>query len=191
MAFPWRPVPNDFCGVGCRLDWVCVVQQQFWNLYMRLNDQVPPTGHPGCTFIDLYQRTVTLTRATLPTLHILMQGGRMRRYTGLLFKRGASLVFAAVLAVSMVGFVQADRLTTGNDLMRHCVSSPDNFCAGYIGGVIDTSHTLFCIPPDVSKREIINITIIFLRDHSDKLGLYAPNLIIKAMRTAFPCNDGM
>ena len=114
----------------------------------------------------------------------------MRRHRISIFKAGTNLVFAAVLAVAMTGIAQANRLTTGNDLMQHCVTSPDNFCAGYIGGVIDTSHTLFCIPPEATKREIINITIIFLRDHSDKLGLYAPNLIIKAMRTAFPCKDG-
>ena len=96
---------------------------------------------------------------------------------------------AAVLAVSMIGTVQA-RLTTGNALMQRCIASPDNFCAGYIGGVIDTSHALFCFPPEVTKREIINITIIYLRDHPKTLGMYAPNLVINAMRAAFPCKDG-
>jgi len=114
----------------------------------------------------------------------------MRRHRILLFKGRMNLIFGAFLAVSMIGIVHADHLTTGNDLMQHCVDSPDSFCAGYIGGVIDTSHTLFCIPHEVTKREIINITIVFLRDHSDKLGLYAPNLVIKAMRAAFPCVDG-
>lgn len=114
----------------------------------------------------------------------------MRDHRRFLLRGRTNLILAAVLAVSMVGIVQADHLTTGNDLMQHCVASPDSFCAGYIGGVIDTSHTLFCIPPGVTKREIINITIVYLRDHSDKLGLYAPNLVIKAMRTAFPCKDG-
>ena len=114
----------------------------------------------------------------------------MRRHRRSLFKRGMNLVFAALVAVSMVGIVQADHLTTGNDLMQHCLVSPENFCAGYIGGVIDTSHALFCFPPEVTKREIINITIVYLRDHSDKLGLYAPNLIINAMRAVFPCKNG-
>ena len=114
----------------------------------------------------------------------------MRGHRRFLLRGRTNLIFAAVLAVSMVGIVQADHLTTGNDLMQHCVASPDSFCAGYIGGVIDTSHTLFCFPPGVTKREIINITIVYLRDHSDKLGLYAPNLVIKAMRAAFPCKDG-
>ena len=114
----------------------------------------------------------------------------MRRHRRSLFKGGANLIFAAALAVSMVGIVQADHLTTGNDLMQHCLASPDSFCAGYIGGVIDTSHALFCFPPEVTKREIININIVYLRDHSDQLGLYAPNLVIKAMRAAFPCKDG-
>jgi hypothetical protein len=114
----------------------------------------------------------------------------MRRYSGFLFRGIPSLIAATVLAVLMVGTSHA-RLTTGNDLMQHCVASPDSFCAGYIGGVIDMSHALFCFPPDVTKREIINITIIYLRDHSDLLGLYAPNLVIKAMRTTFPCKDGM
>jgi hypothetical protein len=114
----------------------------------------------------------------------------MRRYSGFLLRRKTSLIVVAVLAVSMTGIVQATHLTTGNDLMQHCVASPDSFCAGYIGGVIDTSHALFCFPPEVTKREIINITIVYLRDHSDLLGLYAPNLVIKAMRATFPCKDG-
>ena len=100
-----------------------------------------------------------------------------------------NLIVATVLAILMVGTSHA-RLTTGNDLMQHCIASPDSFCAGYIGGVIDTSHSLFCFPPEITKREIINITILYLHDHSQKLGLYAPNLVIKAMRAAFPCKDG-
>ena len=100
-----------------------------------------------------------------------------------------NLIVAVVLAVSMVETVES-RLTTGNDLMQHCIAAPDSFCAGYIGGVVDTSHALFCFPPEVDKREIINITIMYLRDHPKKLGLYAPNLVIKAMRAAFPCKDG-
>lgn len=96
---------------------------------------------------------------------------------------------AALLAASLVGTVQA-RLTTGNDLMQHCIAAPDSFCAGYIGGVVDTSHAMFCFPPEVSKRQIINITIMYLHDHPKKLDLYAPSLVIKAIRAAFPCEDG-
>ena len=114
----------------------------------------------------------------------------MRRHRRSLFKGGMNLIFDALVAVSMVGIVQADHLTTGNDLMQHCLASPDSFCAGYIGGVIDTSHALFCFRPEVTKREIINITIVYLRDHPDKLGLYAPNLVINAMRAVFPCKNG-
>ena len=113
----------------------------------------------------------------------------MKRHRNSLFRGRTKLIVAAVLAASMVGTVQA-RLTTGNDLMQHCIAAPDSFCAGYIGGVVDTSHALFCFPPEVDKREIINITIMYLRDHPKKLGLYAPNLVIKAMRAAFPCKDG-
>lgn len=100
-----------------------------------------------------------------------------------------SLFTAAALSVLISGSVQA-RLTTGADLMQHCITAPDNFCAGYIGGVIDTSHALFCFPADINKRDIINITIMYLRDHPEKLELYAPNLVIRAMREAFPCRDG-
>ena len=98
-------------------------------------------------------------------------------------------IVATVLAVSMAGSVQA-RMTTGNDLLQRCIASPDTFCAGYVGGVIDTSHALFCFSPEISKREIINITIMYLHDHPKMLDMYAPNLVIKAMRAAFPCKDG-
>lgn len=100
-----------------------------------------------------------------------------------------NLILAAVLAVSLAGTVAA-KPTTGGDLMQHCVTAPDDFCAGYVGGVIDTSHSLFCFPADVTKRQIVNIIIMYLRDHPKKLGLYAPSLVIKATRAAFPCNDG-
>ena len=101
-----------------------------------------------------------------------------------------NLVVATVLLLTfMAGTAQA-RMTTGNDLMEHCMTAPDNFCAGYIGGVIDTSHALFCFPPDITKRQIINITITYLRDHPKKLEMYAPNLVIRSMRAAFPCKDG-
>ena len=114
----------------------------------------------------------------------------MRRQRGSLFKGRTNFIFTAVLVVSMIDTVQADHLITGNDLMRRCIASPDNFCAGYIEGVIDTSHALFCVPHAVTRRERINMTIVYLHAHPDKLGLYAPNLVIKAMRTAFPCKDG-
>jgi len=100
-----------------------------------------------------------------------------------------NLIAATVLAISLTGTVQA-RLTTGNDLMQHCIAAPDSFCAGYIGGVIDTSHAMFCFPSEVTKRQIINITIMYLHDHPKILDLYAPSLVIKATRTAFPCEDG-
>ena len=95
----------------------------------------------------------------------------------------------AVLACLLNGTVQS-KPTTGNDLMQHCTAAPDDFCAGYIGGVIDTSHALFCFPPDASKKQIINITIMYLHDHPEKLHLFAPSLVIKAMRAAYPCKDG-
>ena len=99
------------------------------------------------------------------------------------------LIFAAVLAALLAGPVQA-RPTTGGDLMQHCITAPDDFCAGYVGGVIDTSHSLFCFPADVTKRQIINIAIIYFHDHPELLHLFAPSLVIKAMRAAFPCQDG-
>jgi hypothetical protein len=104
--------------------------------------------------------------------------------------RNIYLITTAVLAASLAGTVQA-RMTTGNDLMQHCIDAPDSFCAGYVGGVIDSNNALFCFPPGVTKRQIINITIKFLRDNPKTRGMYAPNLVIKASRIAFPCNDGL
>ena len=55
------------------------------------------------------------------------------RCGGLMLMAKTNLIVAAVLVVSMVGTVQAS-LTTGNDLMQHCIAAPDGFCAGYVGG---------------------------------------------------------
>ena len=99
------------------------------------------------------------------------------------------LITATVLAASLVGTVQA-RMTTGYDLMQHCVDAPDSFCAGYIGGVIDTNHAMFCIPSKVTKREMINIIIMYLRDRSEnKLGLYAPKLVPGGGEPGRRCKD--
>ena len=97
--------------------------------------------------VDLYQHPAIITCLVSIGLFTLKQGARMRGHKFIILKGLTNLVFAAVLAFSMTGIAQANRLTTGNDLMQHCVASPDNFCAGYIGGVFDTSHTLFCNPP--------------------------------------------
>lgn len=113
----------------------------------------------------------------------------MRRRRRSLFKGVTNLIFAAVFSFSIAGTVKA-RMASGNDLMQHCSTAPDGFCAGYIGGVIDTSHSLFCIPPEITKRQLINITIMYLRDHPKTMAMYAPNLVVAATRTAFPCNDG-
>ena len=71
---------------------------------------------------------------SIPQIIHTQKGVRMRRHRRSLLQGGTNLIFDAVLAVSMVGIVQASHLTSGNDLMQHCVASPDSFCAGYIGG---------------------------------------------------------
>ena len=108
---------------------------------------------------------------------------------GSIFMSKSVLVVAAVLVALLAGPAQATP-TRGSDLLQHCIAAPDDFCAGYVGGVIDTSHALFCFPPDVTKRQIINVAIIYMRDHPEILQMFAPSLVIKAMRAAFPCNDG-
>jgi len=97
-----------------------------------------------------------------------------------------NLIVAAVLAASSVGALQA-RVTTGNDLKQYCNAAPNGLCAGYVLGVTDTTLELYCFPPGITKMQIRGVAVKYLNNNPKKLHLLAPGLVIKSMRTAFPC----
>jgi hypothetical protein len=70
------------------------------------------------------------------------------------------------------------------------------FCAGLIQGVTDTNRILklsgitpfYCVPGDkIDKSQATRIIVKYLRKHPKKLNLPESNLVIDALRKAFPC----
>ena len=100
-----------------------------------------------------------------------------------------NLIVATVLASSLLGPVHA-KVTTGNDLKQYCNAAPTGLCAGYVLGVTDATLELYCFPPGVTKMQIRGVVVQYLNNSPERLHLLAPGLVIKAMRTAFPCKDG-
>jgi hypothetical protein len=95
---------------------------------------------------------------------------------------------------------------SGNDILEECEkidSSSTNLdylsegsCYGYIVGIADAARTLeswentenkFCLPDDVSGREVANAVIKELEKSPDQLHLSAGSLTLNALYDAFPC----
>lgn len=87
---------------------------------------------------------------------------------------------------------------TGPSLLGACEAQDalqQAYCRGYIGGIVDAvvasgrrSPVTACIPPSVSRDQIIAISIEYLRDHPRETRSYAGAvLILEAIRKAYRC----
>jgi hypothetical protein len=90
----------------------------------------------------------------------------------------------------------------GNELYGQCLGTPSQqvACISYITGVADgiaASQTAsdpapyrVCIPIDqVDRRQLMDITVKFLREHPANRNLHASVLVFVALQNAFPCSE--
>jgi len=63
----------------------------------------------------------------------------------------------------------------------------DGIFLGYVTGVIDTLGDALCLPDDVSNRQVTAIAAKYLNGHPEQWNQPAPQLVMRAMRAAFPC----
>lgn len=67
------------------------------------------------------------------------------------------------------------------------------FCFGYINGVLDFQSSArkdvayFCLPEGASRMQALRVVVKFLTDHPERLHEHEVNLVIFALREAFPC----
>jgi putative tryptophan/tyrosine transport system substrate-binding protein len=69
------------------------------------------------------------------------------------------------------------------------------YCRGIIMGVIDgnsylsfSSQSLYCLPPDrILPSQFTRVVLQYLQQHPERLHRHHNDLVIEAMRTAFPC----
>jgi hypothetical protein len=86
---------------------------------------------------------------------------------------------------------------TGTALLEACDAQdgPHDYCLGFIGGIADVVRTggrrapvIACIPPSVTRDQIVGVTIEYLHDHPREVRSYAGAvLVLEAIRKAFRC----
>jgi hypothetical protein len=58
--------------------------------------------------------------------------------------------------------------------------------SGYVSGVYDATQDLYNIPVSPSRRQINAVVTKYLKNHPEKWSESAANLVIKALKEAFP-----
>lgn len=102
------------------------------------------------------------------------------------------LIPAIVLAASGLHF------ETGESLYRKCVAQDERqefYCYGFISAVSDSIVTYrsigarqpVCITTEPTRRDMRNVVVAYLRDNPGKRSLAASDLVILALRRAYPC----
>ena len=62
-------------------------------------------------------------------------------------------------------------------------------CGAYITGVLDTLHDrTFCLPQPAVAANAIDVVILYLHDHPERLQSPASDLVVDALKEKFPCN---
>ena len=61
-------------------------------------------------------------------------------------------------------------------------------CIGYISGVFDLADgILFCAPKEVTRGQVWDIAVKYLREHPEQRHTVASDSVIESLREVFPC----
>jgi hypothetical protein len=107
---------------------------------------------------------------------------------------------AILLLIGMLLACPAGAVTTGYDLLESCSETKTDtpfesgVCNGYVRAVADVmfnypfSGLQACFPVDVTRDQLVGVSIKFLREHPGVLHLSAYHNVASALLLAFPCN---
>jgi hypothetical protein len=111
-----------------------------------------------------------------------------------------ALVFAAGFLCPASGFAQDQFLAfvTSNRLLETCAPVQTPSCYAYVEGATDAfqstfsalhmqQHALFCLPQGVISRQLVDVAVNYLRDHSEQRHAVASASVALAFANAFPC----
>ena len=109
---------------------------------------------------------------------------------------GLYLIIAGIASVSVAvsqAANAAESYESGDTLLSLCEKPQDSslygFCAGYIIGAADVLDAeSFCPPEGHDKLQIVDVTVQWLRNHSENRQNPAHSLISKALAESFPCS---
>lgn len=101
--------------------------------------------------------------------------------------------FISALLLAVCIPVQA-AFVDGNELYKDLTSdSPvDKLHAiGYLAGVTDAGdQVFFCVPANVTLRQVMDMTIVLLRDSPSIRNLSGDIIVIKMLEKRWPCQKG-
>jgi hypothetical protein len=105
---------------------------------------------------------------------------------------GGICLFAAFAGATLAGVVSS--FQSGNKLFEYCNNTNISFCLGYIQGITDAmagSDLVFgyraCIPSELAGRQVIDISVKFMRDHPAGRHAPAASIVAAALTEAYPC----
>lgn len=99
-------------------------------------------------------------------------------------------VLACFVSLIFPTFAQAK---TGNELKELALADPQGFgfkggvFYGYVEAVADARYREFCIPQGVTRQQAVDVVKKFLFDNPATLHLPADDLVVQALRSAWPC----
>lgn|SRR5579863_1187167 len=106
---------------------------------------------------------------------------------------------AGMMAVTIVAPHSAsavDGFQTGNTLLTSCTAPNLDVCLGYIQGISDAmalgslvNKSRACVPSGVSGRQLIDITVEFLKSHASIRHAQAASIVAVALANSFPCSQ--
>ena len=95
------------------------------------------------------------------------------------------------VAISMVlGAVPASaEFYTGNKYYERCLNKRDDFCTGFLMGVIDALEDLkfMCVPEGVSGFQALDIVMKYMREKPQERHGAAADIAFKALKAVYPC----
>ena len=94
----------------------------------------------------------------------------------------------ATVAPASAGFI------SGNRWKDTCPSdADDDFCIGYVAGVIDwydgeqNEPRYFCLPESVTLGQAHAVTVQYIEAHPEEWHVSTSYLVMNALKEAFPC----
>lgn len=105
-----------------------------------------------------------------------------------------------LLLIGMLLACPAGAVTTGYELLESCSEADTDtrfesgVCNGYVGAVADVMFNYpftglqVCFPVDITRDQLVRVSIKFLREHPGVLHLTAYHNVASALLLAFPCN---
>jgi hypothetical protein len=79
---------------------------------------------------------------------------------------------------------------SGNDISRFQMNNhplDQGFFYGYVNGVLESTFQNICIPKNVSDKQLGLVIQKYMQEHPEDLHQRAVEIIIKAVKNAWPC----